>query len=42
LKSHEYKLPKDSFLMHSSHNFTPKWNEFRYHCCLSQLYFIGQ
>jgi hypothetical protein len=24
LKSHEYKLPKDSFLMHSSHNFTPK------------------
>ena len=22
-------------------NFTPKRNELRYHCCLSQLYFIG-
>jgi hypothetical protein len=26
----------------SLHNFSPKRNEFlRYHCCLSQLYFIG-
>jgi hypothetical protein len=31
---------KDTFLMHSSHNFTPKRNELGYHCCLSQLYFI--
>jgi hypothetical protein len=29
------------FLMLSSHYFTPKRNELRYHCCLSQLYFIG-
>ena len=29
------------FSVHSSHNFTPKRNELRYHCCLSQLYFIG-
>jgi hypothetical protein len=41
LKSHKCKLPKDTFLVHSSHNFTPKRNELRYHCCLSQLYFIG-
>jgi hypothetical protein len=36
---------KDTFLMQSlvlsSHNFTPKRSELRYHCCLSQLYFIG-
>jgi hypothetical protein len=41
LKSHECKLPKDAFCMHSSHNFSAKRNELRYHCCLSQLYFIG-
>jgi hypothetical protein len=42
LKNHKWELPKDTFLVHSSHNFTPKRNEFiRYHCCLSQLYFIG-
>jgi hypothetical protein len=41
LKSHKCELPKDTFLMHSSHNFTPKRNELRYHCCLSQLYFTG-
>jgi hypothetical protein len=29
------------FLCNSSHNFTRKRNELRYHCCLSQLYFIG-
>jgi hypothetical protein len=29
------------FLCNSSHNFTPKRNELRYHCCFSQLYFIG-
>jgi hypothetical protein len=28
-------------LCNSSHNFTPTRNEIRYHCCLSQLYFIG-
>ncbi len=28
-------------VLSSSHNFTPKRNELRYHCCLSQLYFIG-
>jgi hypothetical protein len=49
---HLYPLPLTSritnenfqkifFLCNSSHNFTPKRNEFRYHCCLSQLYFIG-
>jgi hypothetical protein len=26
---------KDSFLVHSSHNFTPKRNELGYHCSLS-------
>jgi hypothetical protein len=25
----------------SSHNFTAKRNELRFHCCLSQVYFIG-
>ena len=29
------------FLCNSSHKFTHKRNELRYHCCLSQLYFIG-
>jgi hypothetical protein len=30
------------FWHNSSHNFPPtKRNELRYHCCLSQLYFIG-
>ncbi len=29
------------FSCNSSHNFTPKRNELRYHCCLSQLYFMG-
>jgi hypothetical protein len=42
LKSHKWELSKDTFLVQlSSHNFTPKRNELRYHCCLSQLYFIG-
>jgi hypothetical protein len=41
LKSHKHELPKDTFLMHSSHNFTPKRNELIYHCSLSQLYFTG-
>jgi hypothetical protein len=40
LKSHKCELPEDTFLVHSSHNCTPKRNELRYHCCLSQLYFI--
>jgi hypothetical protein len=30
------------FLCNSFHNFTLKRNELRYHCCLSQLFFIGQ
>jgi hypothetical protein len=30
------------FSCNSSHNFTPKRNELRYHCCLSQLYFIAR
>jgi hypothetical protein len=29
------------FLCISSHNFTPKIYELKYHCCFSQLYFIG-
>jgi hypothetical protein len=41
----KWEVPKDTFLMQSlvlsSHNFTPKRSELRYHCCLSQLYFIG-
>jgi hypothetical protein len=41
LKSHKCELPKDTFLMHSSHNLTYKRNELRYDFCLSQLYFIG-
>jgi hypothetical protein len=41
VKSHKCELPKDIFLVHSSHNITRKRNEFRYHCCLSQLYFIA-
>jgi hypothetical protein len=38
----EYKceFSKGTFFVHSSYNFTPKKNELRYHCCLSQLYFI--
>jgi hypothetical protein len=40
LKSHKCELAKDTFLVHSSYNFTPKRNELRYHFCLSQLYFI--
>jgi hypothetical protein len=40
--TNENLLPKDTSLVHSSHNFTLKRNELRYHhCCLSQLYFIG-
>jgi hypothetical protein len=41
LKSEKCELSKDTFLVHSSQNFTPKRNELRYHCCLSQLHFIG-
>jgi hypothetical protein len=41
LEEYKWELSKDTFLMHSSHNFTPKRNELRYHWCLSQLYFIG-
>jgi hypothetical protein len=41
LEENKWELSKDTSLMHSSHNFTPKRNELRYHCCLSQLYFIG-
>jgi hypothetical protein len=44
LEEHKWELPRDTFLQmwcNSSHNFTTKRNELRYHCCLSQLYFIG-
>jgi hypothetical protein len=41
LEEYKWELSKNTFLMHSSHNFTPKRNEVRYHRCLSQLYFIG-
>jgi hypothetical protein len=38
-KENFQKIP---FLMQFiTHNFAPKRNELRYHCCLSQLYFIG-
>jgi hypothetical protein len=43
LKSHKCERPKkDTFLVHSSHNFSLhlRENELRYHCCLSQLYFL--
>ncbi len=38
LKSHKCE---DTFLMHLSHNFTPKRNELRYHCFYPQLYSVG-
>jgi hypothetical protein len=41
LEEYKWELSKDTFLVLSSHNFTPKRNELRYHCCLWQLYFIG-
>jgi hypothetical protein len=40
LKNTNENFQKIPFLMLSSHNFQPKRNELRYHCCLSQLYFI--
>jgi hypothetical protein len=41
LEESQMSTSKRFFLMHSSHNFSkPKINELRYHCCLSQLYFI--
>jgi hypothetical protein len=39
LEEYKWELSKDT--CNSAHNFTPKRNELRYHCCLSQLYFIG-
>jgi hypothetical protein len=41
LKNTNENFQKIPFLMHSSQNFTPRRKELRYHCCLSQLYFIG-
>jgi hypothetical protein len=41
LKNTNENFQKIPFSCNSSHNFTPKKNELRYHCCLSQLYFIG-
>jgi hypothetical protein len=41
LEESNENFQKIIFLCNSSHNFTPKRNELRYHCSLSQLYFIG-
>jgi hypothetical protein len=41
LKNTNENFQKILFSCNYSHNFTPKRNELRYHCCLSQLYFIG-
>ncbi len=41
LKNRNENFQKTLFSCNFSHNFTPKKNELRYHCCLSQLYFIG-
>jgi hypothetical protein len=41
LKNYKWKLSKILFSCNSSHNFTPKRNDLRYHCSLSKLYFIG-
>jgi hypothetical protein len=42
LEEYKWELSKKIlFLCNSSHNSTPKRNELRYDCCLSQLYFIG-
>jgi hypothetical protein len=40
LKNTNENFQKIHSSCNSSHNFTPKRNELRYHCCLSQLYFI--
>jgi hypothetical protein len=41
ITNEDFKKDSYFFSCNSSHNFTPKRNELRYHCCLSQLHFIG-